>query len=172
MPHRSTPCLLACLLLLLPGCGDQSASQGDTSPANAHAVSAQSQTKADVPSPDALKLQFAKAVSDSLADDRARFGSNAWRDLEQLISDGVDRMAADGLNTDEIKQARASLKQLTERARRLAADSVNPNITRVELMAALSELSPLEPFVTAPFPPVVPPVPGTAIDPPPNPATP
>jgi len=114
----------------------------------------------------ALTRELRSAVRAGVGEDAARFGTNAWADLDQLIDDGVDRVFADGPTEQRVDEARANAGRLAEAARELAADSPRRNITRVELMGAVSELSPLYPYVTEPVAPVVPRVPGTPIDPP------
>jgi len=152
--------LAACMSLAACGPADEKKTNGGNGNGNGESATG------DVPTPAALVTELKSAIRMELADDDAPFGTNAWRDLDQLIDDGVARLEKDGMTTEKVTEARDAVRKLAERARKLAADSPNRNITRVELMAALSELSPLYPFVTEPIPVAVAPEPGTSIDPP------
>lgn len=173
--HTLTLSLLLAGLSLSVGCKydedrDRVTMQSTTQPADTQPATqpggdgAQTQPAADAAADD-LAAELVQAVQDQLATHDAQLGTNSIRDLEAIVREGVDRLKQDGMKKKGIATARENAKRWADKTAEIAGESVRSNITRVELMAALSQLSPLYPFVTEKVSPAVPPQPGTPIDP-------
>ncbi len=160
--------LTLALVAAAVGCQSDSASQRQADPIR---TTKQVSTRAADPLVSITALELEKELLQSVRDELAKYpeanlGTNAWRDMDQIVSDGVVRLQIDGMTQSRVALARKNVDRLAEKAAAVAKDSPNPNITRVELMAALSKLSPLYPYVVEVIPPAVAPVPGTPVDPP------
>ena len=142
----------------------RSAPAPSSAPATPPATAPTDTGEADM-SADDLMAELVQSVQDELTRREAQLGTNSLEDLKAIVRAGVDRVEQDGMSQERITTARDNAARWAERAAKIAEDSARSNITRVELMEALSQLSPLYPYVTEKVPPVVPPEPGTPIDP-------